>query len=100
MFYSFDVFFDSFVPAAGSHHGAGLTTIHAHGALADSPAGTWFTAAALLAVLVVAALSTRRVVTPGVAESRVESRADACCEAVMALVAAGMLAAPLLAAAA
>jgi hypothetical protein len=100
VFYSFDVFFDSFVPAAGSHHGSVAAVTHDHAALVGSATGTWFTAAALLAVLVVAALATRRVVTPGVAESRVESRADACCEAVMALVAAGMLAAPLLAAAA
>jgi hypothetical protein len=84
--------------AAGSHHGSVAAVAHDHAALVGSATGTWLTAAALLAVLVVAALSTRRVVTPGVAESRVESRADACCEAVMALVAAGMLAAPLLAA--
>jgi hypothetical protein len=86
--------------AAGSHHGAGLTTVHAHGALADSPAGTWLMAGTVLAVLVVAVLSARRAVVAGVRDPRTGTRADACCEAYMALLAAGMLAAPLLAGAA
>ncbi len=86
--------------AAGSHHGAALTAVHDHGALAGSTAGTWLMAGTVLAVLVVAVLSARRAVAAGVRAPRAGTRADACCEAYMALLAAGMLATPLLAGAA
>ncbi len=83
---------------AATHHAAALPTVHSHGALTGSPVGTWLTAGALLAVLVVAAVSGRRALLPATPTTAGGgTRADACCETYMAVVAAGMLATPLLA---
>ncbi len=84
-------------PVAGAHHQTDAVVTHAHAGLLTSATGTWVTAVALAAVLVVAVLSARRAVLRRARGSGVQTRTDACCEAYAALVAAGMLAAPLLA---
>jgi hypothetical protein len=84
---------------ATTHHASALPAVHAHGALTGSAPGTWLTAGVLLAMLVVAAVSGRRALFPATPTAAVSgTRADACCETYMAVVAVGMLATPLLAA--
>lgn len=72
--------------------------VHAHASLGASRPGLALTALVVEAVLVVGVLAARRVVRPSGPAPHLQGRADACCETVMALVAAAMLAGPVVAA--
>lgn len=87
-------------PAASGSGGGGEMAgmVHAHASLGASRPGLALTALVVEAVLVVGVLAARRVVRPSGPAPHLQGRADACCETVMALVAAAMLAGPVVAA--